>query len=142
MSTDNYIFVQYKFYPQDNTFVDMDSWAASNLSADELIEYNAAKENQNSRQHLIDSGIIVAHRDRDVDGVQTTNNYTTIDPPEGIVVRRRPLENNSSEETWVSQAAYDNNQDVTDSGWHNYFQRWLTETNQRFEKIIRDNLPT
>jgi hypothetical protein len=146
MSTDSYIFVQYLFFPQDETFIDMDSWAASNLSADELIEYNAAKEYQNEikpKQSLIEKGIIVAERGADATGKQFIKNYTNIDPPEGVVVRRAPLENNSSEETWVSEEDWYQNSIAIDPDhtWHVYFQRWLTETNQRMEKIVRDNFP-
>jgi len=146
MSTDRYIFVQYLFFPQDETFIDMDTWAASNLSADELIEYNTAKENQDSaspKQSFIEKGLIVAERQASKNGEQITKNYTNIDPPEGIVVRRKPLENNSSEETWASEEDWHENKvDIEpDSNWHYYFQRWLTETNQRMEIVTRDTFP-
>jgi hypothetical protein len=124
----------------------MDSWAASNLSADELIEYNTAKEEQDKikpKQSFIEKGIVVAERRANANGKQFTKNYTNIDPPEGIVVRRKPLENNSSEETWASEEDwYEYNIAVDpDSTWHNYFQRWLTETNQRMEIVVRDTFP-
>lgn len=102
----------FNYKSPNNKFVTRESWVAT-LPSEQQIEYAEAQARQLARrQEAIDNGYLV-------------------------VVKSESPSGHASYQ-WTDQAVFEEKNHGCDPIWKQYYDRWLTETNQELEILIKE----
>jgi hypothetical protein len=102
----------FNYKSPNNKFVSIESWVAT-LPSEQQIEYAEALARQLARrQEAIDNGYLV-------------------------VVKNKSLSDHQMYQ-WTDQAEFEGKNHGCDLIWKQYHDRWLTETNQELEILIKE----